>query len=190
MCGPSWHLRDAGVSVAETWWNDSQAWRYICHHYEPPWVNTVDAADWLWSQIRDGTVPARYRDASAGICKPIDHRQWQGEHRPLTCPFVEEEMCQGRGGGIIELEAAAVKRLCRPPRNRGRPDMPIKEVLRVLAGRWIGHNGRPTVRARLEEYLAQIASDHGEPIGKDTAQRLAQEALDVDRAHDPIYVGD
>ena len=171
----------------EAWWSETQAWRYVCGHYEPPWATTVDAADWLWNRVLDGTVPARYRDPPE-ICESVAPNQWQVEGNVVTWLGLEEELRQGRGGGRIEFAAGAVKGLCRPRRKLGRPDMPIKEILRVLAGRWIGHNGRPTVRARLEEYLAQVASDHGEPIGKDTAQRLAQEAMDVDRAHDPVFV--
>jgi hypothetical protein len=173
--------------MAEAWWSDTQAWRHVCHHYEPPHESTVHAADWLWTRVRHGTVPARYHDASAGVCVSIAPNEWQGSRE---WPGWEEQARQGRGGGRIEFAAGAVQRLCRPRRKLGRPDMPIKEVLRILAGRWIGHNGRPTVRARLEEYLAQVASDHGEPVGKDTVQRLAQEALDVDRAHDPVVIDD
>ena len=105
--------------MAEMWWSDTQAWRYVCHHYEPPWEFTTDATNWLWSRVRDGTVRARYHDAFAGISVPIDPSEWQGGR--ASGAGWEEQILQGGGSGVIQLDGAAVKRLCtaQPARKNG-----------------------------------------------------------------------
>ena len=104
--------------MAEMWWSDTQAWRYVCHHYEPPWEFTTDATNWLWSCVWDGTVRARYHDAFAGISVPIDPSEWQGGWEWIGW---EEQILQGGGSGVIQLDGAAVKRLCtaQPARKTG-----------------------------------------------------------------------
>ena len=95
---------------------------------------------------------------------------------------VADARLQGIEAALDELWKAVMDR----PRDskRGRPEMQSKAVLRVLAGRWIGHNGPPSTRARLEGYLLEASLKLGDPISKDTAAKLAQEAIDIDRAHD------
>jgi hypothetical protein len=203
--------------MAETWWTQNQAYQYVMANYpcesSPAAYKIIERlleAGTLSARYRrsDGVpVPIGREEWGRGLLpgqsppdieatESLGPLEWSGwrreEERLLAQAAASPSGLPEETAGFLEFHAEPLRRLCASQgataSKSGRPRKAIGDTLRILAGRWIGHNGRPPVRARLEEYLMQVAADHGEAISEDTAERLAREALDVDRSHDAVSV--